>query len=212
MPAPQSTHRTFPGSYEGGMVAGNGGGCGGACKTPCLAQSQAHRGHCCQGGGEAPSPGTHRGQKQRRGNDPGVLLFPSWCSSLGLGGLCRAAGPAPSCSVSGTPKVSPYLRTIRTLPAALPRGVPLSSHSAVPCPGQAESLPLGAQVYRHPVLAAGDSSVCADIQSSEALASASAHQGWAADQGCKQRPLRRAGLSSVFFTLEGGLWSITPAT
>lgn len=76
---------------------------------------------------------------QRRENSreerPGALLFPSWDSSLSLGGFCRAAGPE-LCLVQspGTPKVSPYLPPSRALCPGSAREVPPGHHRAVPWP------------------------------------------------------------------------------
>lgn len=84
---------------------------------------------------------THSGAKPGRVRDPGALLFPPWRSSPSLGGLCTAAGPAPSCLEFQDPKESSYLPAsgILSCPQALSPEVTPVRHSAVPCPGKADS-------------------------------------------------------------------------
>lgn len=109
------------------------------------------RGHGCQRG-EAPPLRTHSGAKTEEREGPRVLLFLPWCSPLPLGGLCRVAEAALSCSGStadpgGAPEAFPCLPSSRTWP---PSWLFLQSVTELSC--VAESPPLGTQAHQHPAM------------------------------------------------------------
>lgn len=175
------------------MGAGNWGGCGGAC----MARSQA-RGcslclcHCSLRR-EPPSLRTH-GRAETEGREgPRVRLFPPWRSSRSLGGLCRVAGPAPSCWVSRAGSCwnpqsvpLPSFQQDCASPGGSARRGASRQPSTVPCHCQAESPPFGTQACCRPVIAPGDSSICPYIRLFVALAGAGARKGWAANQDCSR--------------------------